>query len=253
MHPELFNIDFFGFKISIATYAFCIVLGSVLAAFYAKRVAKKELKITISNNFIYLLFIAGYIGGKVFLYLEKPLFYINNPEAVLNTFSSGFVFYGSFVFIIPTAMWYFKRLNIPILSMLDVLAVSTVIIQIIGRLGCFFAGCCYGIPTNSSFGVTFPLTHSVSVHPTQLYEASILAIFLVLLFIFKKNKKFNGQLFLFYLGFYGISRYGIELLRGDTRGQIIEGLLSHSQGIAICLLAISIITYFKLNQMLIKN
>lgn len=257
MYPELFNIYFNGFlglgTITISSYAVCIVLGVVLATLYGKRAARKELNIHISNHFIYLLFIAGYVGGKVFLYLEKPLYYISNPSAILDTFSSGFVFYGSFIFIVPTAIWYFKKHKIPVLPLLDIAAISVVIIQIIGRIGCFFAGCCYGIPTESAFGVTFPSTPGLLVHPTQLYESSLLAVFLVFLFNFKNNKKFNGQLFLLYLGYYGISRCLIELYRGDMRGQIIEGLLSHSQAIAICLVTLSIIAYYKLNQVLTKN
>lgn len=253
MFPELFNIDFNGFlglgTITISSYAVCIVLGVVLATLYAKRAAK-ELNIHISNNFVYLLFITGYVGGKVFLYLENPLFYINNPYEILNTFSSGFVFYGSFIFIVPTAIWYFKKYKFPVYPLLDIAAISVVIIQIIGRVGCFFAGCCHGKPTESGLGVLFPTTNGLHVHPTQLYESSLLAIFLILLFIFKNNKKFNGQLFLLYLGYYGIGRCIIELFRGDERGQIIEGLLSHSQGIAIVLITISIITYYKLNEQL---
>lgn len=254
MYPELFNINFNGFlgigNIIISSYGVCIVLGVVLATLYGKRAAKRELNIHISNNFIYLLFIAGYVGGKVFLYLEKPFYYINNPSAILDTFSSGFVFYGSFIFVVPTAIWYFKKHNIPALPLLDIAAISVVVIQIIGRVGCFFSGCCYGVPTESSLGVVFPTTPGLHVHPTQLYESSLLAIFLIFLFIFKNHKKFNGQLFLLYLGYYGVSRFFIELFRGDMRGQIIEGLLSHSQGIAIVLITISIITYYKLNQQL---
>ena len=103
MYPELFKIEFqhfFGlYKVTIYTYAICIVTGTLLAAIYAKRTVKKELGVTITNNLIYLIFIAGYVGGKLFFYLE-------NPSVILDTFSSGFVFYGSFIAIIPVLIWY---------------------------------------------------------------------------------------------------------------------------------------------------
>ncbi|WP_406683188.1 prolipoprotein diacylglyceryl transferase [Seonamhaeicola sp. MEBiC1930] len=249
MFPELFNIDFNGFlgieTITISTYAVCIVLGALIATKYAKITAKKELGVSLSNNLVYLIFIAGYAGGKVFLYLEKPLFYLNNPDEILNTFSGGFVFYGSFLFIVPTIFWYLKKYQLPVLPLLDVAAVSVVIVQVLGRLGCFFAGCCYGEPTNHFFGVSFPATPSLAVHPTQLYESSILLLFLIFLFLFKNYKHFNGQLFLIYISFYGVSRIIIEIFRGDVRGQFVEGVLSHSQGIAIVLIILSAIAYYK--------
>lgn len=255
MHKELFHLEnVLGFsKITFATYALCIVLGTFIAAYYTKRAAKLECNITISNNFVYLLFIAGYIGGKVFLYLENPIFYISNPHEILNTFSSGFVFYGSFIFIILTAIWYFKKNKLPILPILDIVAIATALIQIIGRLGCFFAGCCYGLPTDSSLGIVFPSSFDKTVHPTQLYESFMMCLIFLFLLYYKKHKQFNGQLFLFYLGFYAIGRFILENFRGDNRGQILGGLLSHSQSIALVLLTLSIVIYSKLNKQLIQK
>ncbi|GGZ77764.1 prolipoprotein diacylglyceryl transferase [Algibacter mikhailovii] len=257
MYPELFNINLKGLLglnyIPIASYAVCIVLGTLLASLYGKYTLKKELGISISNNFIYLLFLAGYIGGKVFLYLERPQYYITNPNAVLDTYSSGFVFYGSFIFVIPTAIWYFKKHSLPIWPILDVLAISTTLIQIVGRTGCFLAGCCYGKPTEHVFGMAFPVSNNLPVHPTQLYESMLLCIGLVIMLVIKKHKAFNGQLFLIYLSYYGICRIVLEIFRGDVRGQIISGVLSHSQGIAIILIAISLMAYLRLYKQLTIN
>ena len=254
MYPELFNLHLpdtfahlFSFsEITVYTYAFLIALGTLVAGIYTKWSAKKDLGIlNLSNTFFYFIFIAGFIGGKLFYYLQDPLFYLQNPSLMLNNFSGGFVFYGSFVCIIPFIIWYLKKRQIPVLPMLDIFAITTTIVHSIGRLGCFAAGCCYGSPTDSHFGVVFPDTLGVSVHPTQLYESLMLILMMCVLLFLKKGKRFHGQVFLLYLMLYAFGRGILEFFRGDDRGFIIENMLSHSQFIALCLMSVAMTFYFK--------
>lgn len=258
MHPELFSFHFpFNTQeITVYTYAFCIVLGTLIASLYTKYTAKKDLGINkLPNSFFYIIFIAGFIGGKLFYYLEKPFFFWNNPNLLLDNFSGGFVFYGSFITIVPIVIWYLKKQKIAVLPMLDILGITTLIVHAIGRIGCFNAGCCYGSPTNSSFGIVFPTTNNIAVHPTQLYEASALILLAVALLIIKKHQQFNGQIFLLYISFYAISRSVLELFRGDNRGYIIENWVSHSQFIAILILITALTFYLKLktiNKLILK-
>ena len=243
MHPELFHIG----KITIYTYAFLIVLGTLVASIYTKWRAKKELGITaLSNNFFYLVFIAGFVGGKVFFYLQDPVYYFKYPKLMLHNFSGGFVFYGSFIFIIPVVLWYLKKHKIPVLPMLDILAITTLIVHSIGRLGCFFGGCCYGKPTNSFVGMVFPTTNGTHVHPSQLYEITALLIIMGIILFLKKKQQFKGQLFLTYVILYAIARSFLELFRGDKRGFIIDKYLSHSQFIGIILILITLFIYRKI-------
>jgi len=247
MHPELFHIDLFGFHQTIYSYAFLIVLGTLVASLYTKWRAKKELGINnLSDNFFYLIFIAGFVGGKLFFYLEKPSYYINHPKLMLDNFSGGFVFYGSFLFIFPILIWYLKKNKIAILPMLDILAFTVLIVHGIGRLGCFFGGCCYGKPTDSIVGLAFPKTHGVKVHPSQLYEITALLIIAWILIRIKRKQQFTGQLFLLYVIFYAIARSVLELFRGDERGFIIAGILSHAQFIALLLVSVALFYYYKL-------
>ena len=254
MFPELFTFELSGFlsnllgvkHVTVYSYAFLIALGTLAAAIYTKWSAKRELGITnISNTFFYLIFIAGFVGGKLFFYLQDPLLYIQNPSLMSDNFSGGFVFYGSFVVIIPYIIWYLKKHKIPVLPMLDIFAITTTIVHSIGRLGCFSAGCCYGAPTTSSSGLIFPTTHGASVHPTQLYEVLLLVCIMLTLLMVKKHKQFNGQVFLIYLMLYALGRGILEFFRGDDRGFIIENVLSHSQFIGLCLISISAYFYYK--------
>lgn len=254
MYPELlefslpeFFVSMLGVdRVTIYSYAFLIVVGTLVVGIYTKWSAKKDLGIiNLSNTFFYFIFIAGFIGGKLFYYLQDSLLYIQNPNLMLNNFSGGFVFYGSFVCIIPFIIWYLKKRQIPVLPMLDIFAVATTIVHAIGRLGCFFAGCCYGSPTESHFGVVFPDTLGVSVHPTQLYESLMLILTMCFLLFLKKEKRFHGQVFLLYLMLYAFGRGVLEFFRGDDRGFIIENMLSHSQFIALCLMMVAMCFYYK--------
>jgi phosphatidylglycerol:prolipoprotein diacylglycerol transferase len=123
----------------------------------------------------------------------------------------------------------------------------------VGRFGCFFAGCCYGKPTSVPWAIRFtdpfaaanvgtPL--GVDLHPTQLYEAGAeLLILFVLLASEKRGKPFAGRTFWLYILLYAISRYIIEVFRGDERGMV--GIFSTSQFISILLapLAVGMLIY----------
>ncbi len=255
MHPELVHLELPDFLAKLLghtdfvlyTYASCIIFGTLIGTFYTKRQAKKELGIKhLSNTFFYLIFAAGYVGGKLFYFLERPLYYFQNPVALRNDFSGGFVFYGSFITIIPLVIWYLKKQQIAILPMLDILAITTTIVHAVGRFGCFNAGCCYGKPTDSTFGLVFPTSNHIAVHPTQLYEIGALIGIMAVLVYIKKHKKFHGQAFLSYVALYAIARSILELFRGDQRGFVIADILSHSQFIAVCLLLLVSLFYFKL-------
>jgi phosphatidylglycerol---prolipoprotein diacylglyceryl transferase len=150
---------------------------------------------------------------------------------------------------------YFRKIKVPVLGMLDVMAVVTCIVHGFGRIGCFMAGCCYGIPTDSFLGVIFtdekcqaePL--NTSLHPTQLYEAALIFSILIALWLFKSRKKFDGQFFLLYLITYAVGRGILELFRGDIqRGFIIENVLSNSQFISLIVISVAIFFYIRLKR-----
>ena len=139
--------------------------------------------------------------------------------------------------------------------MLDVMATVTCIVHGFGRMGCFNAGCCYGLPTQSFAGVVFsnpvcqarPL-HS-ALHPTQLYELILIFGILIFLLFHKKYKRFDGQQFILYLIIYAAGRSVIEIFRGDIeRGFIINNWVSNSQFISALLIGIAIFFYVKLSR-----
>jgi len=247
MHPVLFEIG----GITVYSYGVMIAFGVVVAMAYMAIQGKKDvgLKFDQANSLFLLIFAAAFIGGKVFLLLENPSYYFSNPSRLLT--GRGFVFYGSFLFAVPTMLWYFKNQKLHVYKMLDVMAVVTCLVHMFGRIGCLMAGCCYGKPTTSSFGIVFtnPSCQAEPLHtplyPTQLMEAGyILMVMMVLLMVRKFYRKFYGQLFLLYLMLYAVGRSILEIFRGDVeRGFIIKDYVSNSQGIALLILIAVLVLY----------
>lgn len=241
MYPVLFEIG----SMKVYSYGCLIAVGAIVGVWYMAVRGRKELGLTFdqANNLFLLIFVAAFVGGKLFLFFEDPSGYARNPMKLLG--GRGFVFYGSFLLAIPTMLWYFRKNKLNPYKMLDIMAITTCLVHMFGRVGCFLAGCCHGIPTASFLGVTYtdatcsadPL--NTPLHPTQLYEAGFILAVMIYLFYLRDRKKFNGQLFLTYLFLYGVGRFMLEYLRGDlARGFVIDDLLSHSQFIALIVLGV---------------
>lgn len=234
----------------IYSYPLCILLGALFAVYILRKRERESQYAFYSIQLVLLLVCSALLGGKLFLFFEKPLYYYKNPEHIIEIMSGGYVFYGSFMVCMLVFIVYLKRMNKSILKSLDIIAVSIPILHAFGRIGCFLAGCCYGKRTE--FGVIFPKSDPYQVHPTQLYEASFLFLLFVLLNILYKRKKFDGAVCLVYIMSYGIGRFIIEYFRGDNRGYLITNLISHSQFISLILIASTILLYFKMKHKTLK-
>ena len=249
MHPILFEVG----GVTVYSYGAMIALGSIAGVAYMAVRGKKEVGLTFdqANALFICIFVAAFIGGKVFLFFEDASYYLKYPMKLIT--GRGFVFYGSFLFTIPTMLLFFKKQKLDTYKMLDVMAITTCLVHIFGRLGCFLAGCCHGRPTDSVIGITFtdaacyadPL--NTPLFPSQLMEAGYILVIMIILLFIRERRKFYGQLFLLYIMFYAIGRSILEIYRGDSaRGFIIKDYLSHSQLIAIILFGTGAYVYIKL-------
>ncbi|UZR95152.1 prolipoprotein diacylglyceryl transferase [Chondrinema litorale] len=249
MHPVFFEWDtpailssFLPDKITIYSYGFMIALGTLLAYWHTAYYSKKQYNVKISQtaDLVIILIIAAFVGGKALFFLEDPLRYLESPKDIFAGFENGFVFFGSLLFCIPAMLWFFKKHQLPVTGMLDIMALTTCIVHFFGRLGCFFAGCCYGLPTDSALAITFtdPRSHArplnEALHPSQLYSVFFLGMIILFLGIYRAKKKFDGQIFLLYLMIYSFGRMFLEEFRGDyKRGFLFNGLITHSQLISL--------------------
>lgn len=248
MHPILFEVG----GITVYSYGFLIAIGAITGVAYMAIQGKKDVGLSFdqANTLFLLIFFAAFVGGKLFLFFENPSYYLSHPREMLA--GRGFVFYGSFVFAVPTMLWFFKKNRIPARKMLDVMAITTCLVHMFGRLGCLMAGCCHGKPASFWGGITFsnPACYAdpkgVPLHPTQLYEAIFIFLVMCFLLYIRSFRKFYGQLFLVYLLLYAFGRFFLEFLRGDAeRGFVLGGYISHSQFVAIAIIVIASAFYFQ--------
>ncbi|MCC7298156.1 MAG: prolipoprotein diacylglyceryl transferase [Bacteroidia bacterium] len=247
MYPELFHIGGF----TIYSYGLCILLGVVAAYIYFSRQTKAYGLSTDKVSEMFLWCVAAvFVGGKVFYFLEKPSHYLAHPSDFFENFGSGFVFYGSFLTAVPVLIWWFRKEKLPVWDMFDFIGVGGAMVHAFGKLGCFMAGCCHGKVCHSSWGVVFnhPQTHAdpagVPLYPVQLWDIGIITSAIIIMLLVQKRKQFAGQLFLIYGLWYAAGRYFTENYRGDEeRGYLFNGLVTHSQFIAILVFAICLGIY----------
>jgi len=243
MHPELFKLG----PLTIHTYGVLVAAGFLLGLGLAVRQAKKEGippdKIVDLGFYILL---SALIGSRLFYILINASHYLKNPLDIFKIWEGGLVFYGGLLLAVPTVLWYVKKNNLNVWNTADLFAPSLAIGHAIGRLGCFFSGCCYGKPAEGlPWAVTFTDPESLAIigvplHPTQLYESLGEFINFFILIILRRYKSFNGQLFLTYIILYSVLRFIVEFFRGDVGRGFITSQLSFSQGISILMFLIAI-------------
>ncbi|MCG8418483.1 MAG: prolipoprotein diacylglyceryl transferase [Proteobacteria bacterium] len=154
--------------------------------------------------------------------------------AALKFWQGGLTYYGGLLAAVPGGLWYARKKRLDPMQVADLAAPLVMLGLFVGRLGCFFNGCCYGARTESWLGVQFP-GHSQAVHPTQLYEAfGVLGLYFLLATVIRPRKRGHGEVFGWLLVLYGTLRMAIELVRADQRGSF--GPLSTSQWISIPLI-----------------
>jgi phosphatidylglycerol:prolipoprotein diacylglycerol transferase len=154
------------------------------------------------------------------------------------------VFYGGLIGALLVAAWYMHRTHLPLLATADVFAPGIALGHGIGRLGCFSAGCCYGVECHLPWAVTFTDPNSqiprellnIPIHPTQLYES--LAEFLIFGILFWRISKphSQGTIISLYLMLYSTARFIVEFFRYHEQGNLFGGPLDTSQWLSLCLL-----------------
>jgi prolipoprotein diacylglyceryl transferase len=200
-------------------------------------------------NMAIIAIICGVIGSKLLFILTDLPDIIKEPSIIIKDFGNGFVFYGAVIGGIIAAYIYVRIKKWRFLTILDLIIPSVPLAQAFGRIGCFFAGCCYGIETSSFLGLEFnnsPFApHDVQLLPTQVFSSiGNFIIFGILLWFDKKIKKRTGQTGAAYLILYSIARFTIEFFRGDFRGTVLK-IFSTSQFICIFVFIAGIILMWK--------
>ena len=254
MYPELFSVG----SVTLYTYGLLLAVSYLLGLWLAMARAKQRgLNANRVLDLGIYIIIAALVGAKLLLLIVDFDQYWNDPRQLMSLLQSAGVFYGGLILAVTVAFWYILRHGLPLWTTCDVFAPAIALGHVTGRLGCLAAGCCYGKPTDVPWAIVFtnPLAANqgtplgIPLHPTQLYEAGAELLILVLLLATeRRGKPFPGRTFWAYLFLYAVSRYVIEIYRGDPRGVVPWLDISTSQFISLVLAPLSLFMLFWLQR-----
>src|SRR3954464_1584096 len=222
MHPILFEIG----RFPVYTYGVLLAAAYLLGLQFALvRARKRGLDANRVMDLGIWIIISALAGAKLLLLIVEFDTFGRNPKELLTLLRSGGVFYGGLIAAVGVALWYLRKHRMPMWTVTDVFAPGIALGHVIGRMGFFFAGCCFGRPTTVPWAITFHneaaaqnagTLLNVPLHPTQLYEAGAeLLILVVLLATERKGKLFPGLTFWGYMFLYAVSRFVIECYHHD--------------------------------------
>jgi phosphatidylglycerol---prolipoprotein diacylglyceryl transferase len=177
--------------------------------------------------------------------------------AIFEVWRGGLAFYGGFLFATAFGLYFARKHRMGMWKVADLCAPWIAFGLALSRMGCFLNGCCFGKVSHVPWAVTFPVgspsweaqrdahllaghASALPVHPTQIYLSLLNWVtFVVLYFVVRRNKRFDGQVFAWLLILKGVFRSFVEIWRDDDRG-VFFGLMSTSQIISIPLVALGI-------------
>src|SRR5947199_2052933 len=255
MYPEIFHLSF------LHTYGVLVAIAFLAALWMAGRFAR-EYRLNpdaVTNLGIYCA-LAAIAGAKLMMFVVDHEYYAQHPGEIfsLSTLRAGGVFYGGLLAALAVSIWYLRKTKLPGWKTADVFAPAIALGHGIGRLGCFSAGCCWGIQCDRPWAVTFtnPLAHdlvgvplNVPLHPTQLYEA--FAEFAIFGFLYWRIRKphADGVVIGMYLMLYSTVRFIVEFFRVHEQGNLLGGPLDTSQWISVGLFLLSAAFFMPYNRL----
>lgn len=243
MNPILFSIGPF----HIYWYSFILLIAFSLGFFILLRQAEKE---GISKSIIYdyacYLIPIALIGARLYYVLFEFDHYLQDPFAIFRVWEGGLAIHGGILAGVIFTYFYTRKKGISFFKLTDILVISLIIGQILGRWGNFFNGEAYGPETTYAFLHSLHLPDfiikgmhidGVYYQPTFLYESLWNLLGLFLLLIVKKKSSVRGTTSALYVIHYGIGRFFIESLRQDS---LMLGPIRVAQLVSILMLIVGI-------------
>ena len=246
--------------IEIAYYGVIIALGMLAGALVAYREAKKTgQKVDDYIDFTLYTLIAAIIGARIYYVIFEWDYYSAHPLEIFNLRAGGLAIYGGVLASVLTLLIFTKVKKLKFWLMADTAVQGLIIGQIIGRWGNFFNREAFGGYTDSLFAMQLPVSEAkgitqeliehlvtidgvsyVQVHPTFLYEGTWNLLLFIGICLYKRHKKFDGEIFAIYLMGYGVGRFIIEGLRTDQLVIKALGGIAASQVLSIILIVLAV-------------
>ena len=229
--PDGFSI--FGFR--IALYGVIIGIGVMCGVLMAAYVARREnMDPDLVWDFAIYAIIFSIMGARIYYVIFEWDMYRDNPAGIFNLRNGGLAIYGAVIAAFLTLFVYTRVKKQSFLQLVDVCVPGLILGQAIGRWGNFTNREVFGGYTDNLLAMRLPVdavrtrditeqlrvhiaegTNYIQVHPTFLYESLWNVALLCLMLAYHKHKKFRGEIWLLYLGGYGLGRFWIEGIRTD--------------------------------------
>jgi phosphatidylglycerol:prolipoprotein diacylglycerol transferase len=229
--PKTIMVGNFGIALYGIIIATAMLCGITIAAVMGKREGQDP---DLYWDAFPWIVVSSIVGARIYYVIFMWDFYKENLLEIFNLRGGGLAIYGGIILAVTTIIIYCKFKKTDWRLFLDMVGHGLVIGQVIGRWGNFFNREVFGEYTNSLFAMRLPLamvresdisplirehieagTNYIQVHPTYLYEGMWNLMVFAILLLYRRKKKFNGELFLVYLAGYGIGRAIIEYIRTD--------------------------------------
>ena len=232
------RVAFTIFGLDIMWYGVLMASAMILCVLLALKEGKR---VNISEDDILNLAIVsipcGLIGARLYYVIFNWSWYSKHLSEILNFRGGGMAIHGALIGGILAGFIYTKIKKINFFKMADTVMIGIPLGQAIGRWGNYINGEAHGGPTSLPWGI---MVNGVKVHPTFLYECIWdLAIF-IFIWSFRKKKKYEGQLAIYYLILYSLGRFFIEGLRTDS---LMIGPLRMAQVISLITIIVCLILH----------
>jgi phosphatidylglycerol:prolipoprotein diacylglycerol transferase len=246
MFPEIFHLTF-PVDWHLHTYGVLVAVAFLTALWMAGKLARRAgLNADAITNLGIYCALSAIVGAKLMMILVDFNYYREHPGEILSlaTLEAGGVFYGGLIAALGVSWWYMRKRGLPGWKTADVFAPAIALGHAIGRLGCFSAGCCWGVQCHLPWAVTFtnPAAHDlvgvplgVPLHPTQLYESAAEFVIFAILYRRFQREHAPGAIISLYLMLYSTARFIVEFFRYHEQGNLWGGPLDTSQWISIAL------------------
>ena len=249
------NFDPVAFQImafEIRWYSLAYILGIVIGWLLCKKIFIQKTDINQKfDDFVTYLIIGIILGGRLgYIIFYNFDYYTTNIFDIFKVWQGGMSFHGGLLGIIIASILFAKKNNQDAFLYMDQVALVAPIGIFFGRIANFINSELYGIPTDASWSVTFIQIDDISRHPSQLYEAVLEGIILLIILIYFRKKDYlskPGLISGLFLIFYSIFRFFVEFFRvpDEHLGYLIFNL-SMGQIISVIFLMIgTTLFYFK--------
>jgi prolipoprotein diacylglyceryl transferase len=237
MDPIAFEV----FGIAVRWYGILISLGMVLGTILALKESKRlGLDENLILDFIIVMIPCAIVGARLYYVIFNWSHYNGNIMEMINIRAGGLAIHGGVIGGVIAGIIFTRVKGLKFWQLADIIAPSLILGQAIGRWGNFINQEAHGGPTDLPWGI---VVDGIKVHPTFLYESIWNFMIFIFLMIYKKKKKFNGEVFFLYLILYSIGRFFIEGMRTDS---LMLGPLRVAQVLSLSL--VLIFTYILLRK-----